>query len=1237
MTPPPLLHMVPGQWSPNENTTTGITSNTQLTIYNTLKDKAYTVTVRANYPSATGLSGNKQYVMDITPAANSVSFGISAYLASANSIVLTLNGNKESSIAIPRNAYGTWNFTVTIVQQSNASNTASATTPDLRIFPLGTTLPETFTANYNGGVYNGLFQAYPSHYISIFVINETKLPFIADNVIVRGGDDNLSVGNWKWAAPNKTNSNSTSVNFLPLVGCKKVGTNGSPSFINLIVTGATENSLAFNVSGGCGSNPAQTRYKITAISENTGIYGAWKITSNDYEYGGNSKTISTPYDGHFDIPFTGVYKGYYYKNVTLINETSTSLLLTILPGIQAPKIKAYPSSLPIGSNIMINAIPSGGESPYTYNFMIYDSSSGKLVASSGSITSNSFNYSPNNPGNYLASVTVTDHLGFSKNSTKVQFSVSAPQQQYSCASGTQLSILSNASTLANGPDTNSIWTNATPTYSKNPSWTASIPGATWIWDNYTVSNPAENQTVQFKREFSIPGTVKDAILKIATDNDGKFSINSKTSASWVTSDLSYYAATSFNVTNVIAKGSNLIHFNVTNIGIAGSTPELNPAGLLYNLTICYAPVQFNNSNVHVSIPDSVIDTGQNEAITATVTGGVTPYTSYAWKLNGNAIGTNSPSLKFSGNSSDIGNDIITVTVTDSAGQTGTGTGSVRVNSLPSFGTPGIKIPDSTIEIGSSEIVTAKETGGTAPFTYSWTENGNPVSGDTSNQLTFNAKVAGANVIGVKVVDARGISALANGIVTVVTGISFGTPQIDIPNSILSTGQTETITANVLGGVLPYASFVWTDNGNVIPANTQSITFTGAANDLGLNNLHVTMTDSAGNNAVGTGTVNVINAAEITLTPATSSVTSGSSVTYTVTITGGIGPFNIELYNITGSKQQGSNVTIATPGGSNTVTFTTGPTGTFTYNAMATDTATNTIFGSPNAVLTVNQKPTGCTSNCGGGSGGGGGGGGGGGNFVPTVNTSGNCTTISNFSQDNSESFKLKGRSFDVTLNSISPTQVDVTINGYTYTLDANNKTKLTGLANYTIDLTSISYLPIVHTVTIELCYSSISTGPKQSSGPEGSMIVSLTTNKTISVQNGQVLLTGSITNGTAGPYTYTFVVKNSTGKVVFSHTNTNSKTSNSTVFTPTVPGIYAAAVHITTDGTTGNSNSKSLTVSALQETTTAVTTIATTTVKPAAPPASASSWLILLMIILIIIVLLALYYYMRRQQKKGKR
>ena len=92
-------------------------------------------------------------------------------------------------------------------------------------------------------------------------------------------------------------------------------------------------------------------------------------------------------------------------------------------------------------------------------------------------------------------------------------------------------------------------------------------------------------------------------------------------------------------------------------------------------------------------------------------------------------------------------------------------------------------------------------------------------------------------------------------VTINPQLTFGIPQITIPNSTLSISHNETITANVLGGTPPYA-FTWKLNGNTLAQSTQSITFYANSSDGGLDNIQVSATDNVLEQSTGTGTINV---------------------------------------------------------------------------------------------------------------------------------------------------------------------------------------------------------------------------------------------------------------------------------------------------------------------------------------------------------------------------------------------
>lgn len=95
--------------------------------------------------------------------------------------------------------------------------------------------------------------------------------------------------------------------------------------------------------------------------------------------------------------------------------------------------------------------------------------------------------------------------------------------------------------------------------------------------------------------------------------------------------------------------------------------------------------------------------------------------------------------------------------------------------------------------------------------------------------------------------------------------------------------------------------------------------------------------------------------------------------------------------------------------------------------------------------------------------------------MPTVlaSTSGGlvCSTISNFTQHNNETISVLNATFRVTENYITPTTAGITIGNNTYELTPDVVVSIGTLdgINYTIELTKLSYLPIIDTITVTLC------------------------------------------------------------------------------------------------------------------------------------------------------------------------
>ena len=111
-------------------------------------------------------------------------------------------------------------------------------------------------------------------------------------------------------------------------------------------------------------------------------------------------------------------------------------------------------------------------------------------------------------------------------------------------------------------------------------WTASIPGAAWVWKSGAT---APNETVAFEQTFTVIGTVLSAQLQIASDNSYKVFIdNVQVAADASATNFTLATQDVHDLTAVVTPGVHTLRIEVTNNGVFSS---LNPAGLLYRLVI----------------------------------------------------------------------------------------------------------------------------------------------------------------------------------------------------------------------------------------------------------------------------------------------------------------------------------------------------------------------------------------------------------------------------------------------------------------------------------------------------------------------------------------------------------------------------------------------------------------------------------------------------------------------------
>ena len=146
-------------------------------------------------------------------------------------------------------------------------------------------------------------------------------------------------------------------------------------------------------------------------------------------------------------------------------------------------------------------------------------------------------------------------------------------------SSASINIYSDSNTDVVGPDM-PIQAPAVPLSFISPAWT-SIPGAQWIWDAHSVTNPSLDQSSTFTRGFYLYTVLPTSTLRVAADNKLQTFVNGL--STYCNCPSCFVNPVLCNIASALKPGWNYIVFTVINTGAPGSDYASNPAGLLYSL------------------------------------------------------------------------------------------------------------------------------------------------------------------------------------------------------------------------------------------------------------------------------------------------------------------------------------------------------------------------------------------------------------------------------------------------------------------------------------------------------------------------------------------------------------------------------------------------------------------------------------------------------------------------------
>ena len=126
-------------------------------------------------------------------------------------------------------------------------------------------------------------------------------------------------------------------------------------------------------------------------------------------------------------------------------------------------------------------------------------------------------------------------------------------------------------------------------FPKSSAWGCDIPGATWIWDSSIITSPTTDQTVNYYKEFFIPGIPVFGSFKVCADNSVWTKINGQSfGCDTPSGSFGTGCEKTCDVLPYLDSGFNYLNITVTNIGLSGGTTQSNPAGVLYKLSLSYS-------------------------------------------------------------------------------------------------------------------------------------------------------------------------------------------------------------------------------------------------------------------------------------------------------------------------------------------------------------------------------------------------------------------------------------------------------------------------------------------------------------------------------------------------------------------------------------------------------------------------------------------------------------------------
>ncbi len=338
----------------------------------------------------------------------------------------------------------------------------------------------------------------------------------------------------------------------------------------------------------------------------------------------------------------------------------------------------------------------------------------------------------------------------------------------------------------------------------------------------------------------------------------------------------------------------------------------------------------------------VIDSSQSITLTASPSGGTTPY-SYQWYSDGSCT----VAVVGAAGSTFLITPGLTTTYAYKLGDASQGTpaglqcsvgDTVTVN--PVLVASAITPSNPTIDNGQSVTLTSHASGGTPPISYQWYSDGTcgtSITGASSS--TYTATPTLTSTYSYKAVDSAfspGSQCSAGDAVIVVSGLVAGA--ITPPSPSIDNGQSITLIAHPSGGVAPYTYQWYSGTSATCTSDTIFLGTSSTQTAFPSDNTYYcyTLTDASSSTQSSSTDLVLVNPILVAgaVTPPAPAIDNGQSITLTANPSGGTSPYHYQWYSSTNPACPGNPV-------ASTATLSASPATSTYYCYTVTDGSTGT--------------------------------------------------------------------------------------------------------------------------------------------------------------------------------------------------------------------------------------------------------------------------------------------------------